>query len=249
MFGNFSNPMYCLRTNGNWRYPEPVRALPGKASREPPGPQPVSRDAAAADQRRRILAATADLVAEQGYPAVTMEMIVRRAKVGYATFYKSYAGKEECFLALLDAAVEAAAARVEGAYERETGPWPDKVGAALGELFKQIAEHPNVARACLVEALTAGPEAVARHEAALKRFAPFLRPGRELKQHRAKLPDSLEDTLAGGIFWVVNQRLIGGEAEKLRGLLPETLEFVLRPYVGEEEAAREAGEIAAAISA
>lgn len=246
MFGNFSNSMYCLRTNGNRRYPEAVRALPGKASRELPGPQPVSRDAAAADQRRRILAATADLVAEQGYAAVTMEMIVRRAKVGYATFYKSYAGKEEAFLALLDAAIERTATRVEDAYKRETGPWTDRVGAALGELFKEIAANPNVARACLVESLTAGPEAVTRHEAALKRLAPLLRPGRELNPRRERLPDSLEDTLAGGILWVVNQRLIAGEAGKLRGLLPETLEFVLRPYVGEEEAAREAGEIAAA---
>ncbi len=241
--------MYCLRTNGNRRYPGTVRALPGKASREPPGPRPVSRDAAAADQRRRILAATADLVAEHGYQAVTMEMIVRRAKVGYATFYKSYAGKEECFLALLDAAVERTAGRVEDAYRREAGPWTDRVGAALGELFREVAAHPSVARACLVEALTAGPEAAARHEAAMKRFAPLLRPGRELNPRRDRLPDSLEDTLAGGVFWVINQRLIGGEADKLRGLLPEVLEFVLRPYVGEEEAAREAGEVATAISA
>jgi AcrR family transcriptional regulator len=218
-----------------------VRALPGKASREPPGPPPVSRDAAAADQRRRILAAAAELIAEQGYQA-----IVRRAKVGYATFYKNWADKEECFLALMDAAVERTAARVEDAYRRETGPWPDRVGAALGELFREIAANPDVARACLVEALTAGPEAVARHEAALKRLAPLLRPGRELNPRRELLPESLEDTLAGGIFWVVNQRLIAGEAEKLRALLPEALEFVLRPYVGDDEAAREAGEVAAA---
>ncbi len=225
-----------------------MRALPGKASREPPGPPPVSRDAAAADQRRRILAATAELVAEQGYQAVTMEAIVRRAKVGYATFYKSWADKEECFLALMDAAIERTAGRVEDAYRREAGPWPDRVGAALGELFREVAANPVVARACLVEALTAGPQAVARHEAALKRFAPLLRPGRELNPRRELLPESLEDTLAGGIFWVVNQRLIAGEAEKLRALLPEALEFVLRPYVGEEEAAREAGEVAAAAS-
>ena len=61
----------------------------------------MSRDGAAADQRRRILEATADLVAEQGYQATTIEMIVRRAKVGYATFYKSFDDKEAVFLALL----------------------------------------------------------------------------------------------------------------------------------------------------
>lgn len=226
-----------------------MRALPGKDSRQPPGSQPVSRDAVAAHQRRRILEATADLVAERGYRATTIEMIVRRAKVGYATFYKSYADKQECFLALFDAALEHTAREVEDAYEREAGPWPDRVGAALGALFAEIAAHPNVARACMVEALTAGPLAVARHEAALKRFAPLLRPGRELNPRQAELPETLEDTLAGGVLWVVNQRLVAGRAEELRGLLPETLEFLLRPYVGEEVAAREAGERGEAASA
>jgi AcrR family transcriptional regulator len=216
-----------------------VRALPGKASRQPPGPQPVSRTAAAADQRRRILEATADLVAEHGYQAATIETIVRRAKVGYATFYKNFEDKGQCYLALLDAAYGVTAHRVQRAYERED-EWPDKVAAGLGGLFETIAEHPNVGRACVVEALTAGPEAVARHEAMLKGFVPLLKPGRELNPRRAQLPETLEDTLVGGVLWVINQRLVAGEAEALRGLLPETIEFVLRPYVGEDRAAREA---------
>jgi len=209
----------------------------------------VGRDAAAADQRRRILEATAELIAEHGFQETTMEAIVRRAKVGYATFYKHYADKEAAFLGLLDAAIERTASRVEETYRREEGPWPDRVGAGLGALFEDVGAHPDVARAVLVEALTAGPEAAAKHEAALKRLAPLLRPGRELNPRQAELPESLEETLAGGVVWVLGQRLIGGEAAKLRGLLPETLEFVLRPYVGEEEAAREAGEVADAISA
>lgn len=218
-----------------------MRALPGKASRQPPGPEPVSRAEVSDDQRRRILEATADLVAERGYAETTIEQIVRRAKVGYATFYKHYADKEEAFLALLDAAIERTVYVVEEAYDREDGPWSDKVGAGLGALLAQVAAHPTIARACLVEAPTAGAEAAARHEAALKRFAPLLRPGRELNPRKDQLPASLEETLVGGVLWVIGQRLIAGEVERLRALLPETLEFLLRPYVGEEEAAREAG--------
>jgi AcrR family transcriptional regulator len=218
-----------------------VRALPGKASRQPPGPEPVSRAASAADQRRRILEATADLVAEEGYASATIEQIVRRARVGYATFYKQFADKEEAFLALLDAAIERTLYVVEEAYDGEAGPWPDKVGAGLGALLQIVAAHPNVARACFVEAPTAGPGAAARHEAALKRFEPLLRPGRELNPRGAELPASLESTLTGGVMWVINQRLIAAEEDQLRGLLPEALEFLLRPYVGEEVAAREAG--------
>ncbi len=216
-----------------------MRALPGKASRQPPGPQPVSRTAAAADQRRRILEATADLVADHGYQAATIETIVRRAKVGYATFYKNFEDKQQCYLALLDAAYGVTAHRVRRAYDREQ-EWPDQVAAGLGALFETIAEHPSVGRACVVEALTAGPEAVARHEAMLREFIPLLKAGRELNPRRAQLPETLEDTLVGGVLWVLNQRLIAGEAGALRGLLPETIEFVLRPYVGEDRAAREA---------
>lgn len=222
-----------------------MRALPGKASRQPPGPEPVSRDDAAADQRRRILEATADLVAEHGYQATTIEMVVRRAKVGYATFYKSFPDKEAAFMRLLDEGVEQLTKRVAEAYERER-EWPDKVAAGLGAMFEVIAANPNVARACLAEASTAGPEAAARQEAAMKQFAPLLKPGRELNPRRDQLPDTLEDTLMGGVMWVVNQRLVGNEADKLRALLPETLEFVLRPYVGEEKAAAEAGSLSTA---
>jgi AcrR family transcriptional regulator len=249
MFGNFPHPMYLFRTNGNWRYPGAVRALPGKASRQPPGPEPVGRDAAERDQRRRILEATAEQVAEQGYTETTIEQIVRRAKVGYKTFYKHYPDKEAAFLALVDAGFEQGAAQIESAYEREEGPWPDRIGAALGTLFEQVAAHPVVARACLVEANAAGPVAAKRHERALKRLAPLIAPGRELNPRGDTLPESLEETIAGGIAWMLSQRLSAGEADSLRGLLPETVEFVLRPFVGEEEAVREAGEVADAISA
>jgi len=201
----------------------------------------VSRSEAAADQRRRILEATAELVAEQGYAETSIEQIVRRARVGYKTFYRHYADKQEAFLALLDAATERLAYVVEEAFDGEVGPWPDKVGAGLGALLDQVAANPAVARACLVEAPTAGAEATARHEAAQARFAPLLLPGRELNPRGERLPDNLEETLVGGVLWVIGQRLIAGEEQTLRALLPEALEFLLRPYVGEDAAAREAG--------
>jgi AcrR family transcriptional regulator len=241
--------MYLFRTNGNWRYPGAVRALPGKASRQPPGPEPVGRDAAEQDQRRRILEATAEQVAEQGYQETTIEAIVRRAKVGYKTFYKHYPDKEAAFLALIDAGFERGARKVEGAYRREEGPWPDRIGAALGALFEEVAAHPTIARVCLVDANAAGTAAAQRHERAVKRLAPLIAPGRALNPRGDTLPESLEETIAGGIAWLLGQRLVAGEAAELRGLLPETVEFVLRPFVGEDEAVREAGEVADAISA
>lgn len=202
----------------------------------------MSRVAAPADQRRRILRAAAALVAKRGYQDTTTELIVRRAKVGYATFYKHFADKEECLLALFDEAWGRTEAAINEAYEEQPGAWPQKAAAALRTLFELIVADPLLAKACLVETLSAGPAAVARYGAGLKAFEPLLRPGRALNPRGEQLPATLEDTLAGGVLWVAYQRLIVGEAEKLPQLLPETIEFVLSPYVGEEEAVRVAAE-------
>lgn len=208
----------------------------------PPGPQPVSREEAPADQRRRILRATAELVAKRGFQGTTAELIVRRARVGYATFYKHFADKEECLLALFEDVSSRVEARLREVYEQEPGPWPRKTATVLRTLFEMIAADPVVAKACLVETLSAGPAARAAYEAALKSFGPMLRPGRELNPKGEQLPATLEDTIAGGVLWVAYQRLIVGEADRLAQLLPETVEFVLTPYLGEEEAVRVAAE-------
>jgi AcrR family transcriptional regulator len=222
-----------------------VRALPGQAARLA-GPQPVTRDGSAADQRRRILLAATDLFAKRGYHGTTIELIVRRAKVGYATFYRQFEDKEACFLALFDETVAAASERIEAAYAASAGEWPDKVAAALAAFFDEVIANTAVARVCLVEALTAGPVAVEHYERTLGAFDPVLRPGREFNPEAATLPETLEETLAGGIFWVAYQRLVIGEADRLRSLLPETIELVLSPYIGEGEAVRVAEESAAA---
>jgi AcrR family transcriptional regulator len=205
----------------------------------------VTRDQAAADQRRRLLEAAADLIAKRGYHGTTIELIIRRAKVGYATFYKNFADKEECLIALFDDAGEVMRPRLREAFEAHDGPWDERVAAVLKVLFEMIAENPSRARTCLVEALTAGPVAVARYEQMLANFEPLLLPGRTLRSANADLPDTLEATLFGGVFWIAYQRLIVGEADKLMSLLPETIELVLSPYTGETEAVRVADEFGA----
>jgi hypothetical protein len=117
-------------------------------------------------------------------------------------------------------------------------PWPEQVAAALRALFEAIAADPIAARACVVEVLTAGPAAVAHYERALRALHPILRGGRRFHPRAAELPETLEDTLAGGVLWIPYQRLVAGEAGLVPALLPETIEFVLTPYLGEEEAVR-----------
>ena len=57
-------------------------------------------------QRARLFAAAAAVFARVGYADATAEAIAREAGMSKATFYEHFANKEECIIALFDAAVQ-----------------------------------------------------------------------------------------------------------------------------------------------
>jgi AcrR family transcriptional regulator len=226
-----------------------MRALPGRDSRvslDAP-PAAVTRSSAHLDQRRRILRAIGELVAKRGYADVTVELIVKRARVSYKTFYKHFSGKEECFQELFDSTFEATEKAIRKRLDEEGGEWPDRVVIALRTWIERIVAEPLIARATIVEAPTVGPGMLERYGRATKAFAPLFHEGRALNRRGAELPPTIEDTLSGSIVWSAYQRLVVGEADCLPELLPELSELVLRTYLGQAEAARIArGPLAAA---
>lgn len=199
----------------------------------------MTRESAGEAQRARILRATGELVAKRGYHDVTVALIVKRARVSFKTFYRHFAGKEECFMALFDAEMGRSRERIEAALAAQSAePWPAQVIAALRALFASILLDPLIARATIVEGPTVGPAIIERYERLATALSPLLARGREAAPSAGALPATLEDTLAGGVLWSAYQRLVVGSASELPELLPETVAFVLRPYLGEEEAAR-----------
>jgi AcrR family transcriptional regulator len=188
--------------------------------------------ALAATQRERILAATERLVAEKGAPATTIEAIVKEAGVSSVTFYEHFPDKEECFVAAFDRAVGEARAGLRDAVSDEL-PWADQVREGLRALLGAIAADPARARMCLVEAQRGGPRLRARYEAALDDAVPKLREGRALDAGAGELSDTLEEATAGGLAWLLRERLElgGGDVEDL---LPRMAEIVLAPYLGGE---------------
>jgi AcrR family transcriptional regulator len=207
--------------------------------RPPPGRQQLSREFIAQHQRARIIAGLAEETAAKGYRAVTVADIVRRAGIARNTFYDNFASKEDCFLAAQDYAVEEALRRVvEAAAKVET--WQGRVHAGLAAFLASVAGQPALARTCFVEALSAGPAAIERYEQSLQAFIPLFKIGRKVSPHGEELPETFEETITGGVFWVINQRIIAGQTERIEEILPELLEFVLTPYVGAEAAKRAA---------
>jgi AcrR family transcriptional regulator len=188
------------------------------------------------DQRDRIIVATATIVAKRGYRNTTVEHIVKRASVSRATFYEHFENREDCLLATVDSAAAEIRRRVEEAAVGED-EWPAQIRASLAALLDYVSANPSFARTAIVESVTAGPVAVERYEKLLGIFAPALALGRSEEGATPGLPDTLEDSIIGGIVWTIHQRLLRNELEEIPGLLPTMLEFSLSPYLGEEQAA------------
>jgi AcrR family transcriptional regulator len=170
----------------------------------------------AADQRARLIGAMADLAYEQGYQGVKVQDLVARAHVTKPTFYRHFAGKEECFLAAFASDAEAAMAWVEEATTRA----PDRrelLGRALDGFGETVASRP--AAACLVmqESISVGAEAQARMREIERRFVELMvRRFGELEQP-LDLPRPLAQGMVTGIEWVARWRLNLDQPEELRG--------------------------------
>jgi AcrR family transcriptional regulator len=210
-----------------------TRALPGRHS--------LSREFIAQHQRARIIAALAAETVEKGYRAVTVADIVRGAGIARNTFYENFSSKEDCFLAACDYAVTEALGRVVDAASR-VDDWPARVRAGLAAFLEYVAGEPALARTCIVEALSAGPAAIERYERSIQAFVPLFRLGRKASPNGEGLPDTLEETIVGGIFWILYQRIVTGQVEQVEDLLDQLVEFSLTPYLGAEAAKRVAAE-------
>src|SRR5262249_28539689 len=150
-------------------------------------------------------------IATRGYRAVTVADIVSRAGIARNTFYENFSSKEHCFLSTQDYAVEEALRRVVDA-ATEVESWQSRVRAGIAAFLEYVASEPALARTCIVEALSAGPAALQRYEESLQAFLPLFRIGRTVSPHGDELPATLEETIIGGIFWIIYQRIVLREA-------------------------------------
>ena len=224
-----------------------MRALPGRATRTTladPAPG-LTRESVGDAQRRRIRRATGELVAKRGYADVSVELIIKRAKVSYKTFYKHYANKEEAFADLFDHTVAATEAQVAAALAETELPWPEQVALAMRSFFEAIVAEPLIARA--LPRRGRRPPGRRSSPATRRSQEPSSRSssrGASTAPRPRRCPQTLEDTLAGAVLWAAYQRLNLSEIDRIAELVPENVELVLRPYVGDVEAARVARESA-----
>lgn len=189
----------------------------------------LPREFVAVHKRRRMIDAIAELSAEQGYEATKIADIVRRAGVARKTLYDNFDGKEDLFLAAFDYHLSETLRAVEEACEATGGAWQQRIESGVAAFLRSVEERPAAARMCMIEALSATAAASARYDVGLRRFVELLKRN---APPDTDLPETIEETLVGGVAWILNQQIRRGRAANAGELLPELSEFILSPYQG-----------------
>jgi AcrR family transcriptional regulator len=169
------------------------------ARRLPPGSHGIPADVVARNQRERLVAAMAEVCAERGYAEASVAGVAKRAGVSSLTFYKQFAGKQDCMLA--------AHRQLLGRLLEEV----DRTGDTIRTALALFAVDPPSARLLTVDVLAAGPEGVKRHDAMVEAFAERL---------------DTDWVRAAGMLALVGKRVVAGEAERLPELEDELVTTV-----------------------
>jgi AcrR family transcriptional regulator len=212
--------------------------------RLPPGPG-RPRDEVLANQRERLFGAMVASVSERGYRATTVGDLAQISGVSSRTFYDHFADKEACFLATLEAIIQAAiafAAQRAGEPVGDPAPggvslpggngggaesWEELAGRGMRAFAEMIVAQPAAARLALVEAYTAGPEALVPLEQAMAGFEWLTRQMLERSPERAEMPDEMVIALMGGQQEIARNRLREGREGELPGVTDELWDLLL----------------------
>jgi AcrR family transcriptional regulator len=110
--------------------------------------------AAPAPTRQRLLDATAELLAEGGYAAATVNALTARAGVAAGTLYRHFGSKEELFAELFQtlSGREVEAMREAGSGD---GPALERLESAIDAFARRALAQPRVAWALLAEPVDA----------------------------------------------------------------------------------------------
>ena len=126
-------------------------------------------------QRRRLFAAAAAVFARIGYADATAEAIAREAGMSKATFYEHFDNKEDCIIALHDAATSAVLEAMRRTGEEHAGPdAAGRVRAVIHTFLEVLAAFPDEAQTLLVEIVGAGPRALERRDGVVAEYAAYI---------------------------------------------------------------------------
>lgn len=209
--------------------PEETEAGPFSAGtplprRLPPGRHGIPANVVVEHQRRRLLAAMAEALAEHGYANVTTTQVSELAGVSTSTFYKHFGNLWDCALAAYVDGADRLCTAIEEACEAHD-PRSDPLAVGVEAALAFFAVEPATAQLLSAQAPLEASAIAAARRILISRLAAMLRRGRGPEESAAQ-PAGLDERLIDATLAFLFRQLAAGEAARLGELGPE-LETIL----------------------
>lgn len=192
-------------------------------------------------QRERLLNSMARSCARKGYGATTITDVCEGAGVSRATFYELFKDKEDCFHASMEVALADAMGRIVAVYSPDK-PWATMVRDAAAAFLDLLASRPSFARMALVEAPSSGERAFELYASGKRVLQSLLERGRDDPVEEKAIPSSAGRAALSAAESLIVGQILAGHTKRLGELLPDVVYITTVPYLGQEEALRQARE-------
>jgi len=120
------------------------------------------------------------------------------------------------------------------AYAATPHGWERAVQSAIAALFEFLVTHPARTTACVAGESGAGPDALARRDRLIDRFAGLLRPGFAAADRPP--PPVVAEAIGGGIYELVRSHVLERRLDQLPAAIPDATVVALSPFLGPAEA-------------
>jgi len=191
-------------------------------------------------QRERILHATAQAIAANGYQHSTVAVIVAAAGVSREVFYSHFRSRSEAFMETHQLIFEQLMAATAGAFFAAAGPWPEQVWHSARASTRWVLDAPSFAHFAFVDSYALGAAVAGRTDDALLAFTALLAGGSDQRPEVIAPPRSVPDAIIGAIMETGAHYVRNDRSEELADVLPLLTYLILAPFMG----AAAAGEFA-----
>jgi len=205
---------------------------PPEPLRRPRNRPPQTSDRGVYDPAERILRALASVVAEKGYPAMTVNDVASRASISLSTFYSHFADKEEAMLAAVDSGSAQMLATTLPAFRR-AGDWAHAVRGAFGAMFAFCAAEADFTKLGAIDVYAAGRRVLERRDQVIEGMEALLVPGYQANPDVSPIAG---EAIGGAIYSLIYEQVRRGSVAHLQELAPLATYVTLTPFVGGEEA-------------